>query len=128
MPEVNLLPRKVFEIHGLDGYPTISGQFGTWALARYGTRCGGLTLPEVSARLSTGGSVDDILKLLLSSVEGKFLKDKVSFQYTELDAAEWIDQLGGIGGEQFTKLITHIYAGEETEKKTEESQATGLNS
>lgn len=117
---IELKPRKEFVIT-LESGDTISGKFGTWALKRFCLKKN-YTLGQLNEALTTKLSVDDIIELILCAVEAAFRaeKSKESFPYTDIDVCNWIDEIGGIGAEEVTKLLNH--AGDE-QKKTEMAAA-----
>lgn len=116
MATIDLLPRKEFAIVLEDGV-RIPGKFGTWALKRFSDKRGHKSLPELQEALGQM-SLSDAVDYLLSAVEQYFrqLKTKDSFPYTDLDACDWIDQLGGIASADMQRLFGH--AGGDEEKKT----------
>jgi hypothetical protein len=109
---IDLLPRKCFEIH-LEGGEVISGQYGTWALSRFCDRIG-VTLTDLSKRMEKG----------ICSVEYTCRKEKKSFAFNDLDAAQWVDALGGVGSEQVARLINHLMPSEETGQEDEKKSQT----
>lgn len=117
---INLLPRKEFEITLSDG-TVISGQYTTWALKRYGEKLG-LTLQQSGEQLTNPG-LNDMVEYLLSAVEYTARKNKQPFSYTDLQACDWIDDMGGIQSLDLIRLFRH--SGDEQpvaeEKKTTES-------
>ena len=117
MATINLLPRKEFEITFDDGI-VITGQFGTWALKRYCDKQK-LSLSEAGVKLSNP-SISDISEYLLAAVEYSARKKGEPFSYTDVHVCDWIDQLGGLSSEGFSKIFNHSAdeaAGDE-EKKT----------
>lgn len=125
MAKIELLPRKSFEISLEDG-TKIQGQYGTWALSRFCDKLG-LTLEELTKKLSKGSTISDLINLILCSVEYSCRKEKKSFSYNDLDVAGWIDEFGGVASEELAKLWNHFTdeGGTDDEKK---SQSDGLTS
>jgi hypothetical protein len=87
-------------------------------------------------RLFSSGDVSykHIISLLLSGSEHYARKNKLPFDYTDIDSADWIDEIGGLGGEKAFELLKVIgkainpdYQGVEVlkdeSKKKEESLA-----
>lgn len=124
MAKIELLPRKSFEISLEDG-TKIQGQYGTWALSRFCDKLG-TTVEELGKKLSKGFMPNDVIQLVLCAVEYSSRKEKRSFAYTEFDACEWIDELGGLNGDTGL-LVAHLLeqGGTDDEKK---SQSGGLTS
>jgi hypothetical protein len=119
---IDLLPRKSFEIHLEDG-EVIAGQYGTWALSRFCDRIG-VTLTDLSKRMEKGITMNDLLLFILCSVEYTCRKEKKSFAFNDLDAAQWVDALGGVGSEQVARLINHLMPSEETGQEDEKKSQT----
>lgn len=117
---IELKPRKEFVITLKSG-ESIPGKFGTWALRRFCMKKN-YTLVQMGAAFSANLSIDDMTEFILSAVEQSFreLKSKDSFPYTDIDVCAWIDEMGGIGSEDVTRLFNH--AGDE-QKKTESQGA-----
>lgn len=118
---LNLLPRKEFEIT-LEDSTVIKGQFGTWALKRFCDKKG-YSLKEAGEHLGNP-SMGDIVEFLLSAVEYSARKTASPFSFTDVHCCEWIDQMGGMQSETFTKLFNHASDQqliESDEKKTEMS-------
>ena len=110
---ITLLPRKAFEIKLADD-SIIKGQYSLWTIKRYCDRKK-LSLSQLSEQLSAENlSFDDICQLILSAVEYTSRKEKMPFPYNDIDACEWIDQLGGLGSDNFTALMNHAKSDEET--------------
>ncbi len=112
---IKLLPRKEFEITLSEG-TIIKGQFGTWALKKF---CDDrkLDLASASLELTTLGGIIDYL---LAAVEYTARKNKTAFSYTDIQASEWIDEMGGIDSADFTALIKH--SGDENAATTDEKK------
>ncbi len=117
MASVELLPRKCFKIT-LDEGDIIEGQFGTWAIKRFCDKQG-YTPQGASDAFKDNVKISDVFELLLAAVENKMLLNKKEFNYTDVNAGDWIDQLGGIYGEQMLKILNHSGSEQtEEEKKT----------
>lgn len=115
----NPLPRKEFEIELTDG-TVIKGQFGTWALKRFCDKLN-LTLTEAQEKLQ---GLSGFIDYILCAVEYTARKEKAPFSYTDMDAADWIDQLGGITSENFTRIAAHTADENATEEKKTGNEAT----
>lgn len=112
--KLDLQPRKVFTLTLVSG-KQITGQFGTYALKRFCDKSG-IPLKDAQSRLTDLSGFADYL---LCAVEYICRKEKQPFSYTDVDVCEWIDEMGGVSGDLFYKLIEHT-ADEnvEEEKKT----------
>lgn len=114
---LDLLPRKEFTITLEDG-KILSGKFGTWALKRL-TEKKKTTLQDSGALLNT---FTGLLDYILYAVEYMARKNSEGFAYNDMDVSEWVDQLGGVDGADFSKLVIHMnneVKESDQEKKTE---------
>lgn len=119
---LNLLPRKEFEITLEDG-TIINGQFSLWAVKRFCDKLK-LTLSQLGERMQADKvTMDDTCQVLLCAVEYKTRKAGKPFGYTDIDACDWIERLGGIESENYLNLMRH--AGSEDEKKSPVIQSSG---
>lgn len=82
--------------------------FCTWSLRRFCELNGNLTLKEFQEALTEGLSITKLTSLLLCAAEYAFVKEKKEFIYTDMDAADWIDELGGIAGKEFGDMLLAI--------------------
>jgi hypothetical protein len=106
MAEVNLFPRKEFEII-LDGGEKIRGQFSLYSSKLFADKKN-LTLQGLlELRDAEKLTLDDVCQLLLCAVHALAKKEKRPFDYSDLHACDWIDQLGGLDGELFGKVMGH---------------------
>lgn len=83
-------------------------RFCTWSLRRFCELNGNLTLKELQEVLNEGLSITRLTSLLLCAAEYVCVKEKREFTYTDFDAAEWIDELGGIAGKGFGDMLLAI--------------------
>lgn len=118
MAIINLLPRKEFEITISDG-TVIRGQYGTWALKRFCDKFG-FSLKQAGGHLQDP-SLDEVVQYVLAAVEYPCAKKGEKCAYNDVDACDWIDQLGGIQSADFVKLFSHSADEDKTEKKTEDN-------
>ena len=114
---IDLKPRKEFVINLPDG-KAIPGKFGTWSLKRFCSKKN-YSLSQLGEALTKNLSIDDMVEFILCAVEQSFreLKTKESFPFSDVDVCGWVDEMGGIGSEEVTKLFNHAA----DEKKTEEA-------
>lgn len=126
--KLDLQPRKYFELT-LDSGLVIKGQLSTWATKRYCDLCGYTSLSQLSDSLNRDSSFNDVTNFLLACVEYVMKKSGEKFSYTDLQACDWIDEMGGPNGEGFKKLMNHLQDKQEAEKKSlENGHLTGLTS
>lgn len=120
MAELNLLPRKEFEII-LDGGQKIRGQFGTWALKRFCDKMG-YTIRQADQSFKDP-SFSVVVSYISSAVEHVYAKRNESFPFNDIDVCAWIDDLGGWQSDFFVKLFNHSAkeGNQEEEKKTDVS-------
>lgn len=118
MAVLNTLPRNKFEIK-LDDGGVIIGQYGTWAYKRFCDKRG-IKLSEVSealGALSQSLDLNIVTDFVLSAVEqSHYEKSNEPFPYTDIHLFAWIDELGGLGSENFSRLLNP--SGDTTEKKS----------
>jgi hypothetical protein len=128
--ELVLLPRKEFEFK-LESGETIEGKYGTWAAKRFSDKRNWPLAKFIEyfspkVELDKNGkpkkdkqgnvimkdpefSMDDICLILLCSVEYQWRKkNKGPFTYSDIDACEWIEEMGGFGSEKQEKLFSHF--------------------
>ena len=87
------------------GDEVISLRFCTWSLKRFCETNGNLTFSQLLEKLSGSLSLTDITNLLLCAAEYQYVKEKKPFPFTDLDASDWIDEMGGINGAAFLKVL-----------------------
>ncbi len=122
---VDLLPRKAFEITRVDG-TKIKGQFTLWSVKRYCDKKK-LSLAQLSEQMTEENiSMEDICLLILCAVEDTFRREKKGFAYTDQDACDWIEEMGGILSGEYISLMNHARSElpAEEEKKTEAGALT----
>jgi hypothetical protein len=120
---LDLLPRKEFAFTHKD--TVIKGQFGLWAVKRFCDK-NKLTLSQLGERLSVDKvTFDDTCQVLLCAVEYKCRTEKKPFMYDDVDACEWIESLGGFGGDDYISLMKHSSAEEPDEKKNHLAELNG---
>jgi hypothetical protein len=75
--------------------PVIPLQFSTWSLKEFGKRHG-LSYDElISLFAASKFSVDHIVNLILTAAEYVAKLNGKPFQFNDLDASLWVDDLGG---------------------------------
>lgn len=87
------------------GEKSIDLYFNTWVLKRFCKLNGEISLTQFLELLQTGLTVDHLTSLLLCAAEYIFVKDKKQSPYNDIDASDWIDELGGINGAAFVELL-----------------------
>lgn len=83
-------------------------RFCTWTFKRFCEINGNLTLSELQGALSTGMTLNRFVSLLLCASEYVCVKDKKDFVHTDMDASDWIDEMGGIAGSGFVAMMKVI--------------------
>lgn len=95
-------------------------RFSTWTLKRFCELRNNLTLNQLFDVLGAGGAtLSDFVLLVLCAAECVAKEKKEDFNYTDFDACNWIDELGGMGGEKFqemTQVIAQSTQGEQSKK------------
>lgn len=107
-----LKQRGYYTIELSDG-KKIPLRFCTWTFKRFCEVNGNLTLAELEGALSDGMTLSRFVSLLLCAAEYTCQKEKREFTYTDIDASDWIDEMGGISGAGFLdmlKVITETFS------------------
>lgn len=85
-------------------------RFCTWTFKRFCEINGNMTLSQLQDALSSGMTLTGFISLLLCAAEYVCIKDKKEFAYTDMEASDWIDEMGGIAGTGFLEMLTIIVA------------------
>jgi hypothetical protein len=83
-------------------------RFCTWTFTRFCEVNGDLTLEEMQKQIGVGMTLKKFISLILCAAEYVCLKEKKEFSYTEIDAADWIDEMGGLNSEGFQAMVSVI--------------------
>ncbi len=112
---IELLPHKEFVLN-LNSGTIIKGQFALWSVKRFCDKKK-LALSQLESALKEDTlSFDDLCLLLLCAVEYVCRTEKQPFTYTDIDACNWIEEMGGLLSDDFNALMKH--SGSEEEKKS----------
>lgn len=82
-------------------------QFCTWSLKRF-CKLQGIGPSDIGDALSGNDSLEAITNLLISAAEYPLYKQGITPSFTDLDACDWIDDLGGIGGAKFQDVMAAL--------------------
>jgi hypothetical protein len=112
--------------------------FGTWSISRFCELNGNLSFTAMQELFTNEISFKHILYLMLCGAEHYTRKNKLPFDYTDVDAGDWLDDMGGMLSPKFSELMNVIgkaiypnYQGMEvtdSKKKEEESLSVGTTS
>jgi hypothetical protein len=80
--------------------------FRTWTFQRFCEKSGDISFQQMIELLSGGIGIKQMADLLLCAAEYQYVKEQKPFPFTNFDACEWIDELGGINGAAFMEVIT----------------------
>lgn len=83
-------------------------RFCTWTFKRFCEINGNMTLSQLQDALSSGMTLSGFVSLLLCAAEYICVKEKKEFNYTDMEAADWIDEMGGIAGSGFLSMMSVI--------------------
>lgn len=83
-------------------------RFCTWTLKRFAELNNNMSLVEMSSALKDGLGYGSMASLLLCAAEYVCIKEKREFSFTELDACDWIDEMGGLSGAGFLAMVNVI--------------------
>lgn len=116
--------RGQFNLSLSDG-KVIPLRFCTWSLKRF-CQLQGIGPTEIASALSGDTALDAVVNLIRAAAEYAFYKEGKNPDFKEIDVCDWIDDMGGIGGEQFQKVMTALSESmnsgiDETPNQSEES-------
>lgn len=80
-------------------------RFCTWSFKRFCELNGNLTISQLEKELSHGMTLTSFVSLLLCAAEYVCIKEKKEFSYSDMDASDWIDEMGGIAGGAFMVML-----------------------
>lgn len=83
-------------------------RFCTWSLKRFCELNGNLSLKELQDALGEGITLERFISLILCAAEYVCVKEKKDFIYTEMDASDWIDEMGGISGKGVRDMLLAV--------------------
>jgi hypothetical protein len=86
----------------------ISLRFCTWSFKRFCELNGNLTLSQLQDALSSGMTLSGFVSLMLCAAEYVCVKEKKEFAYDDMEASDWIDEMGGIAGSGFLAMLSVI--------------------
>lgn len=92
----------------LSGSKELPLYFGTWSLSRFCELNGDLSFTQMRKLFATEIAFKHIISLFLCGAEHYARKNKLPFDYTDVDAADWLDEIGGMTGKQFPEVMTVI--------------------
>lgn len=67
-----------------------------------------MTLSQLQDALSEGMTLSGFISLMLCAAEYVAKKEKRDFAYNDIDASDWIDEMGGIAGNGFVAMLKVI--------------------
>ena len=82
-------------------------QFCTWSLKRF-CKLQGIGPSEIGEALNGNEALDAISNLLRAAAEYPIYKQGLTPSFTDLDACDWIDDLGGISGLKFQEVMAAL--------------------
>lgn len=86
---------------------TIPLRFCTGTVKLFCERKGGMSLTDFLTYVQSSFTIDDTILILLCAAEyvhNRNSKGVMDFPYTQDDAMDWIDELGGIAAPEFLKV------------------------
>lgn len=102
-----LQQRGYYTINLGDG-KKIQLRFCTWTFKRFCEVNGNMTLSQLQDALSSGMTLSGFVSLLLCAAEYVCVKEGKDFSYTDMEASDWIDEMGGIAGSGFVAMLKVI--------------------
>ena len=103
-----MLQQRGYYTINLGGGKKIPVRFCTWTFKRFCEVNGNMTLAQLQDQLSAGMTLSGFVSLLLCAAEYVCIKERKEFNYTDMDASDWIDEMGGIAGSGFVAMISII--------------------
>lgn len=79
-------------------------RFCTWSLKRF-CQLQGIGPAEIGEALSGNKSLDAIVNLVKSAAEYPLYSQGITPSFTDLEVCDWIDDMGGMGGNKFQDLM-----------------------
>ena len=79
-------------------------RFCTWSLKRF-CQLQKIGPTEIGEALNGPESLDAISNLLRAAAEYPLYKEGITPKFTDLDACDWIDDMGGISGVKFQEMM-----------------------
>lgn len=83
-------------------------RFCTWTFKRFCEINGNMTLSQLQDALSSGMTLTGFISLLLCAAEYVCVKEGKDFKHTDMEASDWIDEMGGIAGSGFVAMLAVI--------------------
>lgn len=98
---------------------TIPIRFTTWVFRKF-SESKGLSVDQLFDYI-TGGllKTEDMISMMLIGAEYVALSDKQEFAYTDFDACNWLDDMGGLTGKQLEEMI-YVFLGALVNKEVTE--------
>lgn len=82
-------------------------RFSSWTFKRYSEMKGNIPFHALFQHIAEM-TFSDFCDFLLCAAENYCKEQKEKFDYSDFDAANWIDYLGGINGKKFMEMNTVI--------------------
>lgn len=86
----------------------ISLRFCTWTFKRFCEINGNLSLKEFQELMMNGFSLSQFISFVLCASEYEFAKTDRPCPYKEIDASDWIDDLGGFASPHFIDMMQTV--------------------
>ena len=98
--------RGQFNLSLSDG-KVIPLRFCTWSLKRF-CQLQGIGPTEIGTALSGESALDAVVNLVRSAAEYPFYKEGRTPDFKEIDVCDWIDDMGGMGGQKFQDVMAAL--------------------
>jgi hypothetical protein len=102
-----LQQRGYYTIELSDG-TKVPVRFCTWTFKRFCELNGNMSISGLQVALSEGMTLSGFISLLLCAAEYVCRKENREFAYTDIDASDWIDDMGGLNGAGFKAMLNVI--------------------
>lgn len=83
-------------------------RFCTWTLKQFSESNNNMSLSALGAALKEGLGISAMASLILCAAQYMCIKESRQFNHTEMDACDWIDEMGGVSGQGFLAMVNVI--------------------
>ena len=87
------------------GGEDITIRFCTYSIKRFCERNGNLTASGFFEKMAGEFTLSEFVDLLLCAAEAVAVEHKKEFAYTDFDASNWFDEIGGFASPGFKEII-----------------------
>lgn len=104
--DLEILPRKSFALVLADG-SKVEGQFGTWALARFGAKRK-IGLSGIQNLFNEDQQLTDLIDFVLCAIEFKERESKKPIAFSDVSFCAWMDEYAEAKGVEALTVLTQL--------------------